>query len=312
MAKQKDTCVSCSAGFHHKQQQIVCCVCLTRFHCKCVNIVNDDYDLLMQDGFRTVLILALATCAFAGYLGYGGYAAAPLAHSSVAHHTPYFSYGYGQQSVGHGYGLGYGLGYGHGLIGGGWGAHLQPILLLSAPRNVTAPEFRTVLILALATCAFAGYLGYGGYAAAPLAHSGVAHHTPYFSYGYGQQSVGHGYGLGYGLGYGHSLIGSAGDNLRMKGWSINSPRALGADAGDADFCQTFRTVLILALATCAFAGYLGYGGYATAPLAHSSVAHHTPYFSYGYGQQSVGHGYGLGYGLGYGHGLIGHRYGGFY
>ncbi|KAG0426061.1 hypothetical protein HPB47_026806 [Ixodes persulcatus] len=89
------------------------------------------------------------------------------------------------------------------------------------------------------------------------------------------------------------------------------PCAAGSSTSKKDI-QTFRTVLILALATCAFAGYLGYGGYAAAPLAHSSVAHHTPYFSYGYGQQSVGHGYGLGYGLGYGHGLIGHRYGGFY
>ncbi|EEC06083.1 secreted glycine rich protein, putative, partial [Ixodes scapularis] len=76
----------------------------------------------------------------------------------------------------------------------------------------------------------------------------------------------------------------------------------------------FRTILIMALATCTFATYLGYGGYGSwvgAPLAHSSVSHHTPYFSYGYGQ-SVGHGYGLGYGLGYGYGLGGLGYGGFY
>lgn len=46
----KDACGSCSAGFHHRQKVIACCVCSIYFHCKCVDIVNEDYDLLMEEG----------------------------------------------------------------------------------------------------------------------------------------------------------------------------------------------------------------------------------------------------------------------
>uniref|UniRef100_V5H7L4 Putative secreted salivary gland protein n=1 Tax=Ixodes ricinus TaxID=34613 RepID=V5H7L4_IXORI len=73
--------------------------------------------------FRCVLVLALATCAFAGYLGYGGYSvAAPLSSSySTVHRAPVVStLGYGH-GLGYGYGLGHGhrLGYGYGLSGYG-------------------------------------------------------------------------------------------------------------------------------------------------------------------------------------------------
>uniref|UniRef100_A0A0K8R5E5 Putative glycine rich protein n=1 Tax=Ixodes ricinus TaxID=34613 RepID=A0A0K8R5E5_IXORI len=75
--------------------------------------------------FRYVLVLALATCAFAGYLGYGGYSmAAPWSSSySTMHHAPAVStLGYGH-GLGYGYGLGYGhgLGYGYGMSGYGLG-----------------------------------------------------------------------------------------------------------------------------------------------------------------------------------------------
>ncbi|KAG0415154.1 hypothetical protein HPB47_007675 [Ixodes persulcatus] len=73
--------------------------------------------------FRCVLVLALATCAFAGYLGYGGYSvAAPLTSSySTVHHAPVVStLGYGH-TLGYGLGYGHGLGYGYGLSGYGLG-----------------------------------------------------------------------------------------------------------------------------------------------------------------------------------------------
>ncbi|KAG0419405.1 hypothetical protein HPB47_004137, partial [Ixodes persulcatus] len=80
----------------------------------------------------------------------------------------------------------------------------------------------------------------------------------------------------------------------------------------------FRTCLFLALATCAFAGYLGYPAYSSYSVAAPAVATyhaaplttyaHAPAFNYGYG-----HGlYGYGLGLGYGYGLGGLGYGGFY
>ncbi|KAM7311740.1 uncharacterized protein ISCGN_008647 [Ixodes scapularis] len=81
-----------------------------------------------------------------------------------------------------------------------------------ASRSLTPAEFRCVLVLALATCAFAGYLGYGGYSvAAPLtsSYSSTLHRAPVVStLGYGH-GLGYGYGLGYGhrLGYGYGLSG---------------------------------------------------------------------------------------------------------
>ncbi|XP_077535068.1 uncharacterized protein LOC144146960 [Haemaphysalis longicornis] len=73
---------------------------------------------------RACVLLALASCAFAGYLGYpytygvaAPYAAyhAPVAASvSTVHHTPGFTYGYGYPAYGYGLGT-YGLNYGYGL-----------------------------------------------------------------------------------------------------------------------------------------------------------------------------------------------------
>ncbi|XP_077510729.1 uncharacterized protein LOC144121410 [Amblyomma americanum] len=85
--------------------------------------------------FRTCLVLALATCAFAGYVGYPygyglaapTYAAAyhaPLASVSTVHHTPAFGYGYGYPSYGFGLGS-YGLSYGYGLGGLGYSTFLR-------------------------------------------------------------------------------------------------------------------------------------------------------------------------------------------
>nr|XP_054932040.1 glycine-rich protein-like [Dermacentor andersoni] len=78
---------------------------------------------------RACLILALASCAFAGYVGYPytysvaapTYAAyhAPLAAVSTVHHTPAFTYGYGYPSFNYGLGS-YGLSYGYGLGGLGY------------------------------------------------------------------------------------------------------------------------------------------------------------------------------------------------
>ncbi|XP_077532633.1 uncharacterized protein LOC144145007 [Haemaphysalis longicornis] len=74
---------------------------------------------------RTCILLALASCAFAGYLGYPysysvaapTYAAyrAPLASVATVHHAPAYGYGFGYPA--YGYGLGsYGLSYGYGLL----------------------------------------------------------------------------------------------------------------------------------------------------------------------------------------------------
>uniref|UniRef100_A0A0K8R5P1 Putative glycine rich protein n=1 Tax=Ixodes ricinus TaxID=34613 RepID=A0A0K8R5P1_IXORI len=77
--------------------------------------------------FRYVLVprYLRPTCAFAGYLGYGGYSmAAPWTSSySTMHHAPAVStLGYGH-GLGYGYGLGYGhgIGYGYGMSGYGLG-----------------------------------------------------------------------------------------------------------------------------------------------------------------------------------------------
>ncbi|XP_037561649.1 shematrin-like protein 2 [Dermacentor silvarum] len=84
--------------------------------------------------FRTCLLLALATCAFAGYAGYPyGYSLAapvygayhaPLASLATVHHAPALGYGFGYPA--YGYGLGsYGLSYGYGLGGLGYSTFLR-------------------------------------------------------------------------------------------------------------------------------------------------------------------------------------------
>uniref|UniRef100_A0A0K8RF11 Putative glycine rich protein n=1 Tax=Ixodes ricinus TaxID=34613 RepID=A0A0K8RF11_IXORI len=72
--------------------------------------------------FRTFLILALATCALAGYLGFPArtsYSYRSPTYSGLTH-APVFGYGYG---LGLGYGYGHGLGYGYGTYGLGYGVH---------------------------------------------------------------------------------------------------------------------------------------------------------------------------------------------
>ncbi|CAN7985504.1 unnamed protein product, partial [Ixodes hexagonus] len=168
---------------------------------------------------RTFLILALATCALAGYLGYPGYRSsysyrAPT-YSTVAH-VPAYGYGYGH-GLGYGYGvhgLGYGLNYGYGLgaLGYGYGHGLgygNSTYGLGYGLNYghglgALRYFRTFLILALATCALAGYFGYPArtsysYRATPFTGYGAVSHVPAFGYGYGHGLV-HGYRT-YGLGY---------------------------------------------------------------------------------------------------------------
>ncbi|KAM7285627.1 PDZ domain-containing protein 8 [Ixodes scapularis] len=47
----KDVCGSCSAPFYGRQQFLACSgTCRRRFHCKCINVVEGDYDLLMVNG----------------------------------------------------------------------------------------------------------------------------------------------------------------------------------------------------------------------------------------------------------------------
>ncbi|KAG0443503.1 hypothetical protein HPB47_014840, partial [Ixodes persulcatus] len=47
----KDVCGSCSAPFYGRQQYLACSgPCKRRFHCKCINVVEEDYELLMVDG----------------------------------------------------------------------------------------------------------------------------------------------------------------------------------------------------------------------------------------------------------------------
>ncbi|CAN7986541.1 unnamed protein product [Ixodes pacificus] len=73
----------------------------------------------------------------------------------------------------------------------------------------------------------------------------------------------------------------------------------------------FRTFLILALATCALAGYLGFPArtsYSYRSPTYSTVAH-VPAFGYGYGH-GLGYGWGT-YGMGYGMNYGGLRYVGF-
>ncbi|EEC14492.1 hypothetical protein IscW_ISCW024670 [Ixodes scapularis] len=68
--------------------------------------------------FRTFLILALATCALAGYLGFPN-------RASYSYRAPTFSTVAHIPAVGqvYGHGLGYGLGYGYGTYRLGYGLH---------------------------------------------------------------------------------------------------------------------------------------------------------------------------------------------
>lgn len=51
MTGSKDVCGSCSAPFYGRQQFLACSgTCRRRFHCKCINVVEGDYDLLMVNG----------------------------------------------------------------------------------------------------------------------------------------------------------------------------------------------------------------------------------------------------------------------
>ncbi|KAG0440343.1 hypothetical protein HPB47_016319, partial [Ixodes persulcatus] len=51
MTGSKDVCGSCSAQFFGRQQFLHCSgICGLRFHCKCINVAAEDYDLLMKNG----------------------------------------------------------------------------------------------------------------------------------------------------------------------------------------------------------------------------------------------------------------------
>ncbi|KAG0432957.1 hypothetical protein HPB47_020364 [Ixodes persulcatus] len=51
MGGSKDVCGSCSAPFYGRQQFLPCAgPCKRRFHCKCINVVEEDYEYLMADG----------------------------------------------------------------------------------------------------------------------------------------------------------------------------------------------------------------------------------------------------------------------
>lgn len=54
MTKSKDTCPSCNEGFAGRQQFLRCCgPCGSRFHCKCINVVGQDYEFYMVTGEST-------------------------------------------------------------------------------------------------------------------------------------------------------------------------------------------------------------------------------------------------------------------
>ncbi|XP_077510730.1 uncharacterized protein LOC144121412 [Amblyomma americanum] len=84
---------------------------------------------------RACLLLALATCAFSGYVGYpytytvgaptyAAYHAPVSASVSTVHTVPGYGFGYGYP--GYTYGLGtYGLSYGYGLGGLGYTTFLK-------------------------------------------------------------------------------------------------------------------------------------------------------------------------------------------
>ncbi|KAG0410404.1 hypothetical protein HPB47_012475 [Ixodes persulcatus] len=51
MTGSKDVCGSFSAQFFGRQQFLHCSgICGLRFHCKCINVAAEDYDLLMKNG----------------------------------------------------------------------------------------------------------------------------------------------------------------------------------------------------------------------------------------------------------------------
>ncbi|KAG0442720.1 hypothetical protein HPB47_015633 [Ixodes persulcatus] len=50
MAAKKDVCPLCSDPFYWNQQYLNCCACLRRYHCKCINVRGDDYNLFMAEG----------------------------------------------------------------------------------------------------------------------------------------------------------------------------------------------------------------------------------------------------------------------
>ncbi|XP_075744023.1 uncharacterized protein LOC119186047 [Rhipicephalus microplus] len=157
----------------------------------------------------------------------------PAYHAAqlVAGPAPVYGYdvgalGYGLGHYGYGYGLGaYGLNYGYGLGSPFhysnlllrkrkcFGDHDAPIMFRGG--TVEAFPFRTCLVLALASCAFAGYpysvaaLTYAAYHAPTSAAVSAVHDMPPFTYGdrypqyayrIGSYGLSYGYGLG-GLGY---------------------------------------------------------------------------------------------------------------
>ncbi|KAL1426515.1 hypothetical protein MTO96_018255 [Rhipicephalus appendiculatus] len=173
---------------------------------------------------------------------------------------------------------------------------------------------RACVFLALATCAFAGYAGYPfGYSVAAPAYAG-AYHAPLASVSAVHHAPAFGYGLGYGLGLRSTLLWLRTGQL----WSELRIRSRWSRLQHTSSQRNFRTCLVLALATCAFAGHIGYPytysvaapTYAAyhAPIATAvSTVHHTPAFTYGYGYPAFNYGLGT-YGLSYGYGLGGLGY----
>lgn len=54
LAMPTDVCGTCSIRFYTKQQLLRCSgSCNRRFHCKCIDVGQDEYDLLMQSGRST-------------------------------------------------------------------------------------------------------------------------------------------------------------------------------------------------------------------------------------------------------------------
>ncbi|KAH7970681.1 hypothetical protein HPB49_014004 [Dermacentor silvarum] len=54
MTGSKDKFDSCSQPYFGRQQFLRCCgPCGRRFHCKCLNIVDEEYEIYMSTGSRT-------------------------------------------------------------------------------------------------------------------------------------------------------------------------------------------------------------------------------------------------------------------
>ncbi|KAM7282307.1 putative nuclease HARBI1 isoform X1 [Ixodes scapularis] len=50
----KDVCGRCTAPYYGRQQFFLCAgPCKRRFHCKCINVVEEDYEYLMADGMSS-------------------------------------------------------------------------------------------------------------------------------------------------------------------------------------------------------------------------------------------------------------------